>query len=358
MKSLFFGIAIIAVILLIFGCTQQTQNVINNAVDGNAGNNSGDINSATSLCGNSLIDAGETCSTCAKDAKCAEGEICKTGKCEKNLEAKNITGKIGEEFELTQGSTANIAEKSLSIKFIGILVVDGEDGIIQKARLEIKTTTTKTIDLEAGKSQEIEAIALKAIQVNSETKKVKLILQTKESFCGNNSAETWETCSSCASDVKCSATQECSAGVCVNKCKFACCSVTDCNDDNNSTTDKCLSADTNSARCENTSAGGTKTGNYVNITTPNITKNYYQGDMFGVNGKGDFADSVLNVKFIGLTISSENGAPSALFSLIKGGATITSQTVDQGTNIQFFDDNGNEILADTISLNLIVKIIG
>ncbi|MDO8537836.1 MAG: hypothetical protein Q7S21_03030 [archaeon] len=347
-----FLIGLILLILAVSGCTQQNQNVINNALDENTDNG----NTQANLCGNAKIDARENCTNCAKDAKCAEGEKCASGKCEKII-VQNSDAKIGEEFELAQGNTANIEEKNLSIKFIGILVIDGEDGIIQKARIEVKDTATKTIDLESGSSEEVAGNALKLNELNTETKIIKLILQSKETFCGNSLQESWETCSSCTADVICSVTQECVLGVCENKCKFACCSVADCDDDNNSTTDKCLNADTNSARCENTSTIPTNTGNYITMTVGSTEKNYYGGDTFNVIGKGNYAGESLQIRFDGVVQLGEGQPLKAKFSLKQDGATINSATIEQDTELQFYDDLEAEILETYVFVTTIIRTI-
>lgn len=54
--------------------------------------------SSSAVCGNTIVEEGETCSTCALDVLCAEGSICNNGVCEKT---KSATGAI---FTLAIGS--------------------------------------------------------------------------------------------------------------------------------------------------------------------------------------------------------------------------------------------------------------
>ena len=348
MKKAFFGLLLL---VLFFGCTQQ-QGAINNALDENAGI---DVNAQASLCGNSRINAGETCASCAKDVKCASGEQCSNGKCEK---IETQTASIGEEIELAQGGIAEF-DSNLSIKFIGILVISGEDGIINKARLEAKNATTSIIDLELNHSQEIEGKALTVKELNAEQRIVKIVLQEKALLCGNNVPDAWENCSTCSNDVVCVSGQECIAGQCVEACQFVCCSNADCNDDKNTTTDTCLNPDTNSARCQNNTISGQGSGTYVEMLVSSASsKKYYAGDSFSVIGKGEYSDDDLSVRLDAVVQLGGELGLRAKFSLLRGEEIIDSQTIAEDTELQFYDALENEIMDTYVFVETITRIVG
>ncbi|MBD3361754.1 DUF4352 domain-containing protein [Candidatus Woesearchaeota archaeon] len=78
--------------------------------------------------------------------------------------------------------------------------------------------------------------------------------------CGNGKAETGETCSSCAEDVKCSVGTQCCSG----SCKDICTKDSDCVSDDPAREGNCVSPNTCSAKCE-----------YTLATTANIESGEY-----------------------------------------------------------------------------------
>jgi len=68
--------------------------------------------------------------------------------------------------------------------------------------------------------------------------------------CGNGKAETGETCSSCAEDVKCSAGTQC----CSDSCKDICTKDSDCISADPAKEGKCVNPNTCSAKCEYTTS--------------------------------------------------------------------------------------------------------
>ena len=147
------------------------------------------------LCGNSEVDEGEDCSTCAEDVTCEEGYDCLEGTCVETIE---LCGNA----EVDEGENCETCVED-------VLCEEGFE-CVETVCTEIELCGNGTVDEGEDCSTCAEDVTCEEGYECSEG------TCTEITLCGNGTVDDGEDCSTCIEDVPCDDPYQCIGGSCVN----------------------------------------------------------------------------------------------------------------------------------------------